>query len=274
MVVETEKQNSISKVKSDSKKNLRKMSESTRFKNKISSNNKISAKTKPGANKVSSENKSKSKRETILVLCAHPDDEVLGPGGAIAKYKKTGKYTVCIIFSYGEQSHWWMKKKYTVEKRVAESKAAAEIIGYDETMFLGLKDLQLKTEIARPEVIERISNLIMKYDPERIFTHSMDDMLYKDHVAVHTAVLKAIKKIKFKGDIYTFNIWTKDVRNSKNPKLYVDITDTFSIKIKALKCFASQKMALVQLLPTVIFKAVRYGFSNKTRYAEMFVKIK
>lgn len=46
-----------------------------------------------------------------MVFCAHPDDEVLGAGGTIAKYAREGKKVIAVIFSYGESSHPWMKKK-------------------------------------------------------------------------------------------------------------------------------------------------------------------
>ena len=84
--------------------------------------------------------------ETIMIICAHPDDEVLGMGGTIAKYASEGKRVVAVIFSYGENSHWWLKKKNTVEMRVAETKAAGKILGIHETIFLGLKDFDLKNE--------------------------------------------------------------------------------------------------------------------------------
>ncbi|MBT5023627.1 PIG-L family deacetylase [Candidatus Woesearchaeota archaeon] len=214
------------------------------------------------------------KKDKVLVICAHPDDEILGVGGTIAKYKQEGKYNYCIIFSFGEKSHWWMKKKYTVEMRVAESKKAAEIVGYDETFFLGLKDADLKSEIERPEVLEKLANLIKKINPGKIFTHSMDDVIYADHKSVHSAVIQALDDIKYRGEVYTFNIWAKDVRTTANPKLYVDISDTFNLKIKALKIFVSQKLALMQLLPTIYYKAIRSGITKKMRFAEVFIKIK
>lgn len=219
-------------------------------------------------------NKQRNTGETVMVICAHPDDEILGPGGTIAKYSKEGKRVITVIFSYGEKSHWWLKKKHTVEMRVKESHAAGEIVGVDKTFFLGLKDFELKEEIKSRKKLAQLKKIIEKYGPSKIFTHSPDDMIYQDHKAVWDAVDKVTRKMDFKGDIYVFNIWAKDVRLSNNPKLYIDISDTFGTKWRALKCFRSQHKYIFQLYPGVFWKALRSGFSARCRFAEMFIKVR
>jgi len=212
--------------------------------------------------------------ETILVICAHPDDEILGAGGTIAKYSREGKRVIAAIFSYGENSHWWLKKKYTVEMRVKESKAAGKLVGIAETMFLGLKDFELKEEVAKKKNLYLLERIIKKYSPTKIFTHSPDDMIYSDHKAVWDAVDKVTKKLDYPGDIFVFNIWAKDVRLGHNPKLVVDISDTFHLKWKALKLFKSQQLVIFQLYPGVIWRAFKGGLENKCRFAEEFSKVK
>jgi LmbE family N-acetylglucosaminyl deacetylase len=212
--------------------------------------------------------------ETVLIICAHPDDEIIGAGGTIAKYSREGKNVVSVIFSYGEKSHWWMKKKYTVEMRVNECRAAGKIVGTSETVFLGLKDFMLSEEVKKKKNLALLEKVINKYNPSRIFTHSPDDIIYADHKAVWDAVDKVTKRMGYAGDIYVFNIWGKDMRISKNPKLFIDISDVFSVKLRALKCFRSQSMALFQLYPGIFWKAFRTGFQNHCRFAEVFHKVK
>jgi LmbE family N-acetylglucosaminyl deacetylase len=214
------------------------------------------------------------KGETVLLLCAHPDDEILGAGGTIAKYSQEGKKVIAVIFSYGEKSHWWLKKRYTVEMRVRESKAAGSIVGIHDTVFLGLKDFELKEEMQHSKNLDLLEKVIKNYNPSKIFTHSQDDLIYADHKAVWDAVEKVTDKIRFKGDVYVFNIWAKDVRLSKNPKLFIDISDTFSLKWNALKCFKSQHMYIFQLYPSVLWKAFKNGLEHKCRFAEVFTKVK
>ena len=212
-------------------------------------------------------------KDTVLVICAHPDDEILGAGGTIAKYTQEGKDVITVIFSYGEASHWWLKEKYTKEMRQKECLEAGKVVGTKETVFLGFADLKLSEEIKDKKNIKRLRDIIKKYDPKRIFTHSLDDAVYQDHVAVHNAVMQAVKGMHYKGDVYLFNVWGKDIRLSKNPKLYVDIKDTFKLKRQALSKFKSQTLALLQLMPTVYYKAIRYGLENRSRFAERFIKM-
>ena len=216
--------------------------------------------------------KNPKKKETVLVICAHPDDEILGPGGTIAKYSQEGKNVIAIIFSYGEKSHWWLQKRYTVEMRVKESKAAGKVVGIKKTIFLGLKDLELKEEIKNPKNIALLKKVIKEYNPSKIFTHSPDDVIYSDHKAVWDAVEQATKD--FKGDVYVFNIWAKEIRHTRNPKLFIDISDTFALKWNALKCFKSQHMYIFQLYPGVLWRAFRNGLEHKSRFAEVFIKVK
>ncbi|MBU2561646.1 MAG: PIG-L family deacetylase [Nanoarchaeota archaeon] len=218
--------------------------------------------------------KKSAKQETIMVICAHPDDEIIGAGGTIAKYSKQGKRVIAVIFSYGEKSHWWLQKKHTVEMRVKESKTAGSIVGIEKTFFLGLKDFELREEVKDEKNLDPIENVILKYRPSKIFTHSPDDLIYSDHLAVWGAVDKVTDRIGYKGDIFVFNIWAKDVRLSKNPKLFIDISDTFSLKWNALKCFRSQHMYIFQLYPGLLWRAFRSGLENRCRFAESFTKVK
>lgn len=209
--------------------------------------------------------------DTILVFCAHPDDEVFGVGGTIAKYTSQGSKVITVIFSYGEKAMPLMKESESREIRKKECIEAAEIIG-SKTIFLGLKEGKIDT--ASPEVIEKIKNIVRENSPEKIFTHSIDDP-HIDHKAVHNLVVKVLKVICYKKDLYAFDVWNPITLRKRNaPKLYVDVTDTFKTKLKALRKFRSQKVqGRWPLMPAVYFRAVFYGFQNKCMYAERFLKI-
>ncbi|MFH1063859.1 MAG: PIG-L deacetylase family protein [Candidatus Woesearchaeota archaeon] len=213
-------------------------------------------------------------KDTMMVICAHPDDEIIGAGGTIARYSKEGKRVIAVIFSYGENSHWWLKKRFTVEMRVKESRAAGEVVGTYKTVFLGLKDFELKEEIKKRKNLVMLERVIAKYAPSKILTHSPDDMIYADHKAVWEAVEKVTSRMKYEGDIYTFNIWAKDVRFTRNPKLFIDISDTFSLKWDALKCFRSQHMYIFQLYPGILWRAFKSGIEHRCRFAEVFTKVR
>jgi len=212
--------------------------------------------------------------KNIFVICAHPDDEVFGAGGTIAKYSKEGFNVDVMIFSYGEQSHPWLRKYVVMEMRKKESKEASKIIGVKNIKFFGLREGNFKEDAIKNNVYGKIAYAIKKKRPVKIFTHSADDP-HPDHKTVHDSVLISLKKSGLKCDVYTFDIWNPvSIRKIGSPKLYIDISDTFGKKIEALKCFKSQKISMISLLWSIYLKAIVHGAENGTRFAEVFYKVK
>jgi len=207
----------------------------------------------------------------ILVFSAHPDDEILGCAGTVAKYVKEGKNVVSVIFCYGELSHPWMKKHIIKDVRIKESKKASELIG-SKAIFFGLDEKDAQDELKDEKTRHKIKEIIQKYRPEKIFTHSSDDP-HPLHQAVHRAIVQVCDKIKQKN-IYVFDIWNPlNITKRKLPRLYVDISETFRTKIIALKVFQSQKIQMqLPLLWSIYAKAIKAGFENGTRFAEVFYK--
>jgi len=212
--------------------------------------------------------------KSVLIVCAHPDDEILGVGGTIAKYAKEGKDIYSVVFSAGHSSHPLTKEKVIEKVRSKESTAAGKIVGCKETILLGLKDGSLKSEIQKKKVVTQLRRIIKEKKPEKIFTHSMDDP-HPDHKAVYNSVREATKSKRSNVDIYSFDIWNPfNIRRRSAPKLIVDITETFPKKIRAIKRFKSQKVAMFTMLPAVYLRAYLNGLNNHVRYAEVFLKIK
>lgn len=211
-------------------------------------------------------------KESIVVICAHSDDQIFGPGGTLAKYASEGKEVYTIILSYGEKSHPHFQRKVAVETRVEEAKKADDVIGGKGVVFLGMEEGKFKLEAEEKNVKEGIKKLIEKIKPSKIFTHTSDDPL-PDHRAAHQIVLEAADEMKYKGDVYSFAVWNPlKIRKRNVPKLVVNISDTFRIKIKALECFESQQLARLSLVWSVYLKAIINGLKNKCRFAEVFWK--
>jgi len=212
-------------------------------------------------------------KETALIFCAHPDDEIIGVGGTIAKYAKEGKDVIVVIFSYGESSHVWMKKRHTITTRVKEAKEAGKTVGAKRTIFLALRDGMLLKDVKSKKVEGIIKDLVEKYKPNRIFTHSHDDMIFVDHKAVNNVVVKVLKKMRYKGDVYIFDIWNPiTIRKRHAPKMIVDVSDTFKIKEKALGCFKSQSFVIAELKPLIYGRAIKNGIEIGVKFAEKFYK--
>ncbi|MFA5175997.1 MAG: PIG-L deacetylase family protein [Candidatus Nanoarchaeia archaeon] len=214
--------------------------------------------------------------ENILYFVAHPDDEIIGVGGTIAKYSNEGKNNYVIIFSYGEVSH--LKEEIIKLRRVRESTKAGKIVGVKDTIFFGLPDSNIKSKIEEMKIKDKVKQLILKYNPEKIFTHSPSDPM-PDHRTVNKVVIEALNEIKSKKgkkyDLYAFDIWNISNSKEKNePRLYIDISEFFWKKIEALKEFKSQSHIMINFIPITFLRAKWYGLKAKCKYAERFYKLR
>ncbi len=210
----------------------------------------------------------------VFVICAHSDDQIFGPGGTVAKYAKEGKQIYTIIFSYGEGSHPWFQKHYTIKARVKEALSADKFIGGSGVLFLGLQESKFLEQYSARKIHAKMRRLLLKYKPKRIFTHSMDDPL-PDHRALHKRLIETLDKIKYPGEVYAFDVWTIfNFKKRHYVQIAVDISDTFKTKVAALRLFKSQAAARFSLTWSVYVKAWINGKKNKVRYAEVFYKIR
>ncbi|MBW3003688.1 PIG-L family deacetylase [Candidatus Woesearchaeota archaeon] len=211
----------------------------------------------------------------ILVFCAHSDDQAVGLGGTIAKYGKDGKDIIVIIFSNGASSHPHLKPELVGEIREKESRKCEQVLGIKQTIFFNLIDTKYKDEVKKYKIEEKIKRLIMLHKPEKIFTHSLDDP-HVDHRDVYNIVKEAFDDLRYNGELYSFDVWNLwNIRKTYKPKLYVDITDTFKTKLKAMNCFPSQKLQMqLPLTWTVYIKAFIFGLKHHCKYAERFFKIR
>jgi LmbE family N-acetylglucosaminyl deacetylase len=213
-------------------------------------------------------------QECILIICAHSDDQIFGPGGTIAKYAKEGKKVFTIIFSYGEMTHPYYKKELAITTRVKESQDVDKFIGGQGAIFLGIEENKFMEQFKEKKMYPKLKRIILQHKPTRIFTHSLDDP-HPDHRATNKLLLETLDRMKYKCDVYMFDVWTfLNFKKQHYPKIVIDITSTFKTKIKALKMFKSQQIALTTLLWSVYLKAWLHGKGNKTKYAEVFYKIR
>ncbi|MFH0979017.1 MAG: PIG-L deacetylase family protein [Candidatus Woesearchaeota archaeon] len=212
------------------------------------------------------------KPETILFLCAHNDDHLIGGGGTIAKYLQQGKHVHTLIFAYGESSHPHFRRQVAVEMRVKESKNAQRILGANPTSYLGWKEGHFAEEAKRRKA--SLEKFVRDRNPSKIFTHSVDDP-HPDHQAVYYIVTKLLDKMNCKADVYCFDVWNPiNVATRSMPKLVVDVSETFGTKLRALSAHKSQRLARLSVSWNVYAKAFLNGLRYKVRYAEVFYKIR
>lgn len=222
-----------------------------------------------------------SEKETILVAVAHSDDQILGAGGAMAKYASEGKEIITLIFSYGELSHFYFKRDIIAKMRVKESQNADKVIGGNKVIFFGVKEGKFKDDFKERNLKSKLQEILLKYKPERIFTHSNYDS-HPDHRAVTDILLDSYddleKRNKFKTDIYSFALYGLKFKLSKEPRLVIDISKKyFRKKLDALKEFKSQHtipLWWLWLKWAVYYKAFISGLKHNMRFAEEFYKLR
>ncbi|PIN77654.1 hypothetical protein COV15_01585 [Candidatus Woesearchaeota archaeon CG10_big_fil_rev_8_21_14_0_10_34_12] len=212
-------------------------------------------------------------KESILVFAAHNDDQIIGVGGTIAKYAKENKNIIVYIFSFGESSHPHFQKREIIKTRVKEMHESDKVLKIDASYYLGLKEGAFIEEFEAKNKKDIIIRAIKNHRPVKMFTHSKDDP-HPDHKAVNEIIRKVTKEINYEGELFSFDVWNPfSIRGRNRPKLIVDITETFPLKVKALKCHESQFTALVSMLPSMYARAIVNGLRYGCRYAEKFTKI-
>ena len=209
---------------------------------------------------------------TTLICAAHADDEVIGCGGTIAKLAKKEKVIV-LIFSYGSGhagvlTSWppFMSKEKLRNRRAYESHKAGNILGVYKTIFLGIdSDIESEMDLKKKE---RILEIINEYKPDKIFYHSNKD-IHVDHLAVNKIMEDIILKLKYKPEVYTYQINLFDF-GRKEPKIIFDVSKEFPLKIKALLCFKSQIISLLVLSPLILLNGILFGRRYGFKFAEYF----
>ena len=184
---------------------------------------------------------------SILVIAAHPDDEILGCAGTLAKASKNHDIHI-LIMGEGITSRFDKKEahKDKIEKLHLDVLNASKMLGVNEPSILNLPDNKFDT-VPFLEIVKLVEKSIRQHRPKVIFTHSAGD-LNIDHSIVHRAALTATRPMSdcFVKEIYAFEIpssteWSfNQFVSSFNPNYYVDITDTLEIKLKVCEIYETE----------------------------------
>jgi len=225
----------------------------------------------------------KNNMEKILIIAAHPDDEVLGCGGTAARLNKKGYEITTLILGEGISSRDDLRDMKKGEKDILELKGEAKranaILGVKEVFFHDFPDNRFDTipflDIVK--IIEKIKNQIK---PEIIFTHYEKD-LNIDHQITYKAVITATRPLEEETvkEIYSFEIpssteWSYPL--SFSPNMFYDISETIDVKIKALKEYKSElkKYPYPRSLEGVELTAKNWGMKVGLNYAEAFKTVR
>ncbi|MEK6809441.1 MAG: PIG-L deacetylase family protein [Nanoarchaeota archaeon] len=213
-----------------------------------------------------------SRKEKIVVFSAHSDDFVIGAGGTIAKYTQQKSKVLSVVFSYGELSHPWLKQKVVQKMRYKETMDASRLLKC-KSIFYDLRERKFIEDYKKKNLKETLVQLMEKEKPTKIFTHSHEDP-HPDRKAVHEITLEVFNELQQKPELYIYSIWNPVSFKTNYPSLYVDIRKTFSLKLKALWKFKSQKVHVSYPFLLLMYKSIKEGIKMRTWFGEHFFRIK
>lgn len=179
----------------------------------------------------------------VLVIAPHPDDEILGCGGTIAKRAAAGHLVYVCVVTKGYKP---LFQEEFIEQGRTECIEADKLLGVQKTMFLDFPAAMLE-DVKRYQLNDAISNIIQNVKPDEVFIPHRGDMQL-DHKMVVDAAMVALRP-KYKHvvkRIYAYETLSEtgwDIPNTVNdfiPTVYEDITDTLKLKIEAMSIFRSQ----------------------------------
>ena len=212
---------------------------------------------------------------SVLVVAAHPDDEVLGCGGTIAKHVANGDRVNVIFMTNGVGSR--NEDLDDGHQRMLVSRNASKILGTPFPEFCSFPDNQMDS-VPLLEVAKAVEELVSYLNPEIIYTHHVGD-LNIDHQITHKAVVTACRPqpdfcVK---EIYAFEVlssteWQTPGLMPFIPNVFVDITDFIMTKIDALEAYSDEmrQPPHSRSIDTSIKLSEVRGSSVGVRHAEAF----
>lgn len=186
----------------------------------------------------------------VLVVAAHPDDEILGAGGTIARHADEGAKVSILILGEGSTSRSATRDVAAHASSLSHlqdaANAAAKIVGASDVTFASLPDNRFDS-LPLLDVVKHVESAKARVRPHIVYTHNGGD-LNVDHQLTQQATLTAFRPQP--GEtvrrIYSFEVnssteWqSHDAGMSFLPDHFVEITTTLERKLDALRCYQSE----------------------------------
>lgn len=220
----------------------------------------------------------------VLVIIAHPDDEVLGVGGTIAKHSIAGdEVYLCILLKYPAARNI----KPGERELDGQIRRASKILGIRDSQQYAYPNIRMNT-IPTIELVQAIESAIIKFKPEIIYTHHGGD-LNEDHRIVFSATMAAVRlpqrhprdgmPITMIKEVLTYETlssteWSPPLsKHGFFPNVFVDITEMIDVKIAALGEYTDiiSDSPHPRSIETIRALATLRGSQAGFRYAEAFM---
>jgi len=185
----------------------------------------------------------------LLVVAAHPDDEILACGGTLARALSEGA-EVCVLFLGEGVSARFPFGAYDSEKfreesnhRTESAKNALRVLGISKAIFGDRYCCQFDT-LPQITLTKEIEAIMDQFRPTILFTHNPSEVNV-DHRLTYEAVEAACRPTRsfIPSQIYTFELvcsgnWTFET--TFKPNVFVDVTSFWEKKIAAWHCYAGE----------------------------------
>ena len=179
----------------------------------------------------------------VLVVAAHPDDEVLGMGGTIAMHARGGDVVRILCVTDGSSAQYPGDAARRRQKE-EEAREAAAVLGVTDYVHLDLPDMRLDT-VAHVDVNRPIELHVAEFRPDVVYVVHPD--VNQDHGRVFDSVAVATRPTPGQcvRRLLTFaptssTEWTPPGQNWFTPNVFVDITETFELKVRAFARYRTE----------------------------------
>lgn len=216
----------------------------------------------------------------IIVISAHPDDEILGVGGTLLKHKKREDEIYWLITTNILESQGFSKER--VNSRSEEIKTVAKKIGAKKTFQLDYPTMSLSSS-SLISMVPKISEMFNEVKPEIIYCLNRSDA-HSDHRITFDAVMACTKSFRYpfikQVLMYECISETEFAPNLPEkmfmPNYFVDITSFMSEKLELMKVYESEigEYPFPRSLKNIKALATFRGASVGVEYAEAFQLIK
>ena len=220
-------------------------------------------------------------RQVVLVVAAHPDDEILGCGGTIAWHTARGDIVEILILAEGATSRDRADSEGVLALQVA-ARQAASVLGAQPPRFGGLPDNRMDS-VDLLDIVLIVEHCVKTVRPTIVYTHHGAD-LNIDHRLCHQAVLAACRPLpdQVVQSIYAFETvssseWQSvDQGGVFHPTLFIDVSPYIADKMKALGAYVSEMRPFPhpRSLENIEALAVFRGASSGLIAAEAFSTIR
>ena len=179
----------------------------------------------------------------VVVVAAHPDDEILGAGATLARHARAGDDVHAVVLAEGATSRY---DDAMVDELQVGGIEAARRIGLASVRFEAFPDQRLD-QIALLDLTQHLEKVLGELKPTIVYTHFCGDV-NADHGMVAQAVWTACRPYRMPSvrliavfETPSSTEWSSPIRGSDfRPNMFVDVTGTIDDKLSAMSCYTSE----------------------------------